>query len=158
MGITAKGYSRIYDPATKRLRMEHDLIWERAHGPIPAGFAVHHINHDKLDNRIENLESLDPLTHKRHHSGCARREGVWWKPCRKCGTVKPVTEYYAQRVWISPWCKSCQIENAVRTKRLRRAVKQPAPLLVERLGGGARVENDGRAFTEITGARQPVAA
>ena len=134
MAITPKGYSRIYDPATKRPRMEHDLIWERAHGPIPAGFPIHPINHDKLDNRIENLQLLDPLTHKRHHSGCERREGMWWKPCRKCGTVKPVTEYYAQRNWISPWCKSCQIENAVSNKRERRAVKQQWLLLADLVG------------------------
>ena len=82
MSITPKGYSRIYDSVTKRLRMEHDLIWERAHGPIPAGLDLHHINHDKLDNRIENLELLDPLTHKRHHSGYERRDGMWWKPGR----------------------------------------------------------------------------
>jgi len=158
MGITAKGYSRIYDPATKRLRMEHDLIWERVHGPIPAGFAVHHINHDKLDNRIENLESLDPLTHKRHHSGCEQREGVWWKPCRKCGTVKPVTAYYAQKSWVYSWCKSCQIENAMSNKRKRRAVKQSSLLLAERLGGRATLDGDGRTFGDIRAERQPVAA
>jgi hypothetical protein len=124
MAITAKGYRRIYDPATKRLRMEHDLVWERAHGHIPAGFQVHHINHDKLDNRVENLELLDPLTHKRYHSGCERREGRWWKPCRKCGVMKPITEYYAKKRWISPWCRPCQIENAVRNKRNRQAVKR----------------------------------
>lgn len=45
--ITPKGYRRIYDAPSKRLRMEHDVVWERAYGPIPAGFVVHHINHDK---------------------------------------------------------------------------------------------------------------
>ncbi len=158
MGITAKGYRRIYDPATKRLRMEHDLVWERAYGHIPAGFEIHHINHDKLDNRIQNLELLDPLTHKRHHSGCERREGMWWKPCRKCGTVKPVTEYYAQQIWISPWCKTCQIENAVSNKRKRRAIKRQWLLFEQRVGMEATLESDGRSFREIAGERQPTAA
>ncbi len=70
MGITAKGYRRVYDCVEKRSRMEHDLVWEHVHGPIPAGFFIHHVNHNKLDNRIDNLELIDPLSHKRHHSGC----------------------------------------------------------------------------------------
>jgi ribosomal protein L40E len=149
MPITRKGYSRIYDPVTRRLRMEHDLVWERANGPIPAGFVVHHINHDKLDNRIENLQLLDPLTHKRHHSGCEQRDGIWWKPCRKCGVVKPVSEYYAQQSWISPWCRSCQIENAVRNKRKRRAVRQQRLLFEGRQGKVATLEATGEKFNAI---------
>ncbi len=121
--ITKKGYRRIYDSASRRLRMEHDLVWEWAHGPIPAGFIVHHINHDKLDNRLENLELLDPLAHKRHHGGCEVRDGLWWKPCRKCQVMKPITEYYVRRNGVLPWCKACQIANAVRNKRRRRARK-----------------------------------
>ena len=118
MTITAKGYRRMYDAATKRLRMEHNVVWERAHGPIPNGLQVHHINHDKLDNRLENLELLDPLTHKRRHSGCVQRDGIWWKPCRKCGVLKPITEYYPQKQRY-PWCRSCQASSA-RNKQRRR--------------------------------------
>ena len=105
--------------------MEHDIVWEGENGPIPAGYDVHHINEDKLDNRIENLELLDPLAHKRLHSGCEVRDGVWWKPCRKCGTMKPVAEYYRQQQWILSWCRACQIANAVRNKRKRRLRKLP---------------------------------
>lgn len=33
----------------------HRLVWEQAHGPIPAGMVIDHINGDKRDNRLENL-------------------------------------------------------------------------------------------------------
>jgi hypothetical protein len=38
----------------KKTRM-HRKVWELANGEIPKGMAVHHINSDKHDNRIENL-------------------------------------------------------------------------------------------------------
>jgi len=36
-------------------QFEHRRVWEDAHGPIPDGYVVHHLNEDKLDNRLDNL-------------------------------------------------------------------------------------------------------
>jgi hypothetical protein len=155
--ITPKGYRRIYDAASKRLRMEHDVVWERANGPIPVGLAVHHINHDKLDNRIENLELMDAVSHKRHHSGCELRGNVWWKPCRKCGTLKPISDYYGHQTGVLSWCKPCQIANAVRNKRRRRARKMRFRLFAQLQEHAATLDSDGRSFGEITAERQPAA-
>jgi len=41
----------------KQLRL-HRLIWTAVYGIIPEGKVIHHINHNKTDNRIANLESL----------------------------------------------------------------------------------------------------
>lgn len=34
----------------------HTYIYEKHHGPVPAGHGIHHENGDVLDNRIENLK------------------------------------------------------------------------------------------------------
>ena len=118
--ITASGYCRMTDPLTGRVRMEHDLVWERANGPIPLGMCVHHRDGDRLNNAIENLELVDALTHKRIHSGCQIRDGTWWKPCRKCGVFYPVEHYYRRVDGISPWCRGCAISNATKNYLKRR--------------------------------------
>lgn len=54
-------------PGRYEYQFEHRRIWEDAHGPIPEGFIVHHVNHDPLDNRIENLQLMRRGDHARHH-------------------------------------------------------------------------------------------
>ena len=46
---------------------EHRLVWEKAHGPIPEGHIIHHLNGIKNDNRLENLAALP----RNAHSGSA---------------------------------------------------------------------------------------
>uniref|UniRef100_UPI0035B508B6 HNH endonuclease signature motif containing protein n=1 Tax=Massilia pseudoviolaceinigra TaxID=3057165 RepID=UPI0035B508B6 len=123
--ISAKGYRRIWCKKQQRYRMEHDVVWEKHNGPIPPGFDVHHRDEKKLHNAFENLELLSKLHHKREHSGCELRDGVWWKPCRKCGVVQCIDAYYKRVDGVSSRCKSCSVADAVEAKRKRRSIKPP---------------------------------
>lgn len=47
--------------------LTHRQVWIREHGEIPKGYIIHHINGNKKDNRIENLELLSHKEHKVKH-------------------------------------------------------------------------------------------
>lgn len=45
----------------------HRHVWEFYNGPIPAGYHVHHKDHDRSNNTIDNLELLHKSEHATMH-------------------------------------------------------------------------------------------
>lgn len=45
----------------------HILVYETFVGSIPKGYEVHHINKNRQDNRLDNLELLERSKHKSTH-------------------------------------------------------------------------------------------
>lgn len=46
----------------------HRLVWEVFVGPIPEGYDIHHKNHIRNDNRLENLCLIENRLHYKLHS------------------------------------------------------------------------------------------
>lgn len=43
-GLLKTGYGQVYEGG--RVRRTHVVVWEKANGPVPRGFEVHHLCHD----------------------------------------------------------------------------------------------------------------
>lgn len=46
-------------------KLMHRYVWEKHNGPIPEGYEVHHIDHDRSNNDISNLEIYTKSDHAR---------------------------------------------------------------------------------------------
>lgn len=117
---TAKGYIRLRRDG--KTSMEHILVWEKYFGKIPDGYQIHHIDSNKTNNKIENLQLVTPLEHKRIHEGCKLVNGVWYKPCSKCGEYKPCNEdywYYSRGNINGSICKECYIKKNLEARKIR---------------------------------------
>ncbi len=63
------GYKQFWSHTLGKWIFTHRRVAEKMVGePIPAGFEVHHINSNKMDNRAENLEVLPQEEHQALHS------------------------------------------------------------------------------------------
>lgn len=97
---------------TIKMYLLHRLVATAFLGEGPKGYEVNHINENKSDNRVENLEWVDHLTNIRHGTGIQRkRESI--------KTRKPVeilsTEGMVVRQFIS-------VAEAARQMNLSRRV------------------------------------
>lgn len=70
-----KGYVKVicpngHKPLQDGYILEHRLAWELSHGKqVPDGYAIHHLNGIKDDNRSENLIAISKPNHTRKEMG-----------------------------------------------------------------------------------------
>jgi len=81
--VLSRGYKYVYAPnhpharGSKKLYVaEHRLVMEKKIGRyLLADEIVHHVNEDKLDNRVENLLIMTTSEHDQYHARNRKREG-----------------------------------------------------------------------------------
>lgn len=62
--INSDGY---YECTTVDRLMLHNLVWENKNGKIPFGYQIHHIDFNKINNDISNLQLVTPEEHTKIH-------------------------------------------------------------------------------------------
>lgn len=63
-----KGYYLSSVNIGKKRKYLHIYIWEKYNGRIPKGYEIHHIDHNKENNEINNLKMLLKSEHRKLHS------------------------------------------------------------------------------------------
>lgn len=84
-GAMINGYKvhKLNANGLKKMVKAHRVVWIAVNGEIPDGYVVDHINNDKSDNRINNLQLLTPG----RNSTKAKRDGRYLS-----GDKSPVTK------------------------------------------------------------------
>ena len=83
------GYELVFNPATRSQIFTHRLVGEYYHGKQeygPGNKVFHHINFNKLDNRVDNLKLMSFTDHNRYHSQeiAAVNHNNWQNPDYRC--------------------------------------------------------------------------
>lgn len=93
---------------------------------IPPNYDVHHINKNKQDNRLINLELMAIIDHLKHHNP---RKDNSKTVCSICGSTKTYITKNGCEDWYGnnidgPKCKSCYMkEYNIRVRKIRRRLK-----------------------------------
>ena len=67
----------------------HCWVWKNFHTLIPKGYHIHHMNGDKSDNSIENLELIKRERHMSYHMQDPERKR---KARENCNRIRPLTK------------------------------------------------------------------
>ena len=86
--------------------------WEQINGTVPKGYEIHHINFDRADDRIENLQLLSKSEHRLLHAKLREDhreiDGIECRRCQNCGEYKSLENYYTRTAGtFGGYCKTC---------------------------------------------------
>jgi hypothetical protein len=114
--INHAGYVQIKTAlGQRRWPFEHRVIWEAAHGPIPHGHYIHHINSVRTDNRLENLALCTSNSEhfRKYHHALSVEHG---KHIGRSGKSKPKSPEHRANIALALRGKPKSDEHRQRTR------------------------------------------
>jgi hypothetical protein len=101
-GLDNDGYYKTGKTRGHKVRLLHRDVWAAANGPIPDGWHVHHVDHDRDNNDPSNLQALPAAVHNHHHAP-DRGWGTWSDERRRTSRRKE----WASREPTERTCLNC---------------------------------------------------
>lgn len=129
--IDNNGRFRVYRPDYPRAyamgyALRYHVVWWLHHGePHPEGTNLHHINEDKLDDKLENLECLDHAEHVSLH----RRIEKLTCCCNNCDNTLQETPNRVYNYGRGKFC-SQNCLHAYRAKHGMKALQQVEVIVI----------------------------
>jgi len=120
---SSKGYPIIWIDG-KSIKL-HIYVWEKENGSKPKGYQIHHIDNNKKNYLLENLQLVTQSDHFRIHAGWVSEDGEWTKkPCSTCKRKLSLDRFY-QRKGHTPsnHCIECSKSNWLKEAR-KKGIKQ----------------------------------
>jgi len=88
----------LIDTVEGKIIYEHRKVWEQYHGrKIPTGLRIHHIDGNRLNNSVENLQLVNWQSHQRIHNGWKLVHNQWLRYCRGCGQYLALNKYHMRQ-------------------------------------------------------------
>lgn len=110
-------------------KYQHILVWESHNGKLPYGYEIHHIDLNRSNNDITNLQAMTASDHRRIHAGIKVIDGQLHRPCSKCKQMLPLTnEYFAMKrntmIGLNSTCKKCDSNRSNEYQKMKKAIKK----------------------------------
>lgn len=91
-----------YKHSTLRKYM-HRYVWEYHNGKIPSGYEVHHIDFDRSNNDISNLQLLSRKEHRKLHADLLTEQQREWRRQNLTKTARPKASEWHKSENGSAW-------------------------------------------------------
>lgn len=92
----------------------HREVWRYYFGEIPEGYEIHHVDEDKANNAISNLQCLSKADHNRIHLSRLRKTAKQTEHvCEYCGKIYLQDNFGIRKFCTVECAQKAQAENRV---------------------------------------------